>query len=93
MDKERQRVWSGHIQWQIESGWLGKAPSKVREYLSADKYVHRVKVDEQRGFFITTHRTGGLLVTDLERDVTIWSLSKVRLQLAGFPSSLRQAIC
>lgn len=61
---------------EIEKSWSGKGLSRLRELSSTGETVHRLKVDESAGLVITTHREGGLRVTDLWRDEVLWSLSK-----------------
>jgi hypothetical protein len=39
--------------------------------------VHRIKVDERNGFFLTTGRLGGLVVRDVESKKVLWELPKV----------------
>ena len=43
-----------------------------------DNDTHRIKVDENAGFCITTRLLGGLAVTHLFSGVLFWSLSPVR---------------
>ncbi|TFK33146.1 hypothetical protein BDQ12DRAFT_700895 [Crucibulum laeve] len=57
----------------IKRSWEGKAPSKVVEYKSR-KAVHRIKVDGDAGYIITTSQRGGLAVTDLEEGKMLWTL-------------------
>ncbi|RXW18353.1 hypothetical protein EST38_g7509 [Candolleomyces aberdarensis] len=38
--------------------------------------VHRIKVDEKNGFFLTTSRAGGLVVRDVESKRVLWELPK-----------------
>jgi hypothetical protein len=56
---------------------MGKAPSRVRELKATGHKVHRIKVDENVGIVVTTHRDGGLLVTDIKGDELLWSLPDV----------------
>ena len=39
--------------------------------------MHRIKVDEDIGIVITTHKTGGLNVRDIETDELLWALPPV----------------
>ncbi|KAJ3815188.1 hypothetical protein F5876DRAFT_31173 [Lentinula aff. lateritia] len=54
----------------ISKSWTGKASSHYVSYAGSGSKVHRIKVDEQAGFIITSLRDGGLLVTDLADDQT-----------------------
>jgi hypothetical protein len=66
---------------EIERGWRGKAPSVVRELTGTGTDVHRIKVDYELGFVITTRQTGGLFVCDIETDRVLWALPAVRLTI------------
>lgn len=39
--------------------------------------VHRIKVDEDVGIVITTHKDGGINVRDLYTDEVLWALPRV----------------
>ncbi|KAJ7064639.1 hypothetical protein C8F01DRAFT_1127552 [Mycena amicta] len=60
----------------IEQSWLGKGPSSVTFHATTGHNVHRIKVDERRGFIIVTggEREPGLKVVDLESGELAWSL-------------------
>ncbi|OJA19664.1 hypothetical protein AZE42_02828, partial [Rhizopogon vesiculosus] len=58
---------------EIEKGWRGKAPSTTKELTATGEYVLRIKVDENEGFVITTHHSGGLYVTDINTDRVLWA--------------------
>ncbi|KAK7063753.1 F-box domain-containing protein [Favolaschia claudopus] len=58
----------------IEKSWRGDEPSSVTLHHSAGDRVHRIKVDEERGFLIVTSRRGGISVIDLYSDNELWSL-------------------
>ncbi|KAJ3920345.1 hypothetical protein F5877DRAFT_77246 [Lentinula edodes] len=60
----------------ISKSWTGKASSHYVSYAGSGSKVHRIKVDEQAGFIITSFRDGGLLVNDLADDQVLWSLPK-----------------
>ncbi|KAH6901123.1 hypothetical protein BKA70DRAFT_710389 [Coprinopsis sp. MPI-PUGE-AT-0042] len=73
----------------ILRSWAGSRPSTVIRYhpqklapppnqffLDTPNQVHRIKVDELNGFFITTTRTGGLIVSDITTGKTLWNLPK-----------------
>lgn len=63
----------------MDRNWAGQGPVRVRAYetsLNAD--IHRIKVDEEVGILITTHRYGGLSVTDIKTDQVLWALENVR---------------
>jgi hypothetical protein len=62
------------LQYQIERSWLGMGPSALTTHLHIGTDVHRLKVDEQRGFIITTHQEGGLCVSDITEQVILWAL-------------------
>lgn len=68
----------GRRQLEIERGWRGKAPSVVRELSATGTVVHRIKVDYELGFVITTRQTGGLFVCDIKNDRILWALPPVR---------------
>ena len=76
---------------EVHSCWIGKGPSRIKDYHHAYAdyaNVHRIKVDERRGFIITTHgqRTtesqGRVVVSDINDGQLIWSLDSVRLGLS-----------
>ncbi|KAG1726149.1 hypothetical protein EDB19DRAFT_1753265 [Suillus lakei] len=77
-DKKR-TDWSQFCQrrLQIERGWRGKAPSIARELNSTGKFVHRMKVDQEEKFVITTRHTGGLSVTDYNDNRLLWATAHV----------------
>ncbi|KAJ6623185.1 hypothetical protein B0H10DRAFT_2011583 [Mycena sp. CBHHK59/15] len=58
----------------IRKAWRGGASSRVTAHRCTGNEVHRIKVDEQRGFSITTSTQGGLLIVDLHEDQVLWSL-------------------
>ncbi|KAJ7455901.1 hypothetical protein B0H11DRAFT_2066218 [Mycena galericulata] len=58
----------------IQRAWRGKASSCVTAHRRGGNEVHRIKVDEQRGFIIVTTSSGGLLVVDLYEDKVLWAL-------------------
>ncbi|KAF9237080.1 hypothetical protein BU15DRAFT_12876, partial [Melanogaster broomeanus] len=76
-----------HINWksycqrelEIERGWHGKGPSIVRELTATGTAVHRIKVDHEHGFVITTYQTGGLFVTDMKDDRVLWALPRTHV--------------
>ena len=71
---------SGQKRIQIQRNWKGKGPSILTEHKStcqASYMVHRIKVDELAGYIMMTYDKGGLLVTDLNKDVVLWSLPQV----------------
>ena len=71
---------SGRKRIQIQHNWKGKGPSFLTEHKSTSQWpymVHRIKVDELAGYIMTTFDKGGLLVTDLNEDVLLWSLPQV----------------
>jgi hypothetical protein len=53
--------------------------------------VHRIKVDEKAGYILTTKSDGGLIVTDLEEDVVLWSLSPVHVTSLSLNVLIMQA--
>ncbi|KAF8131488.1 hypothetical protein EV363DRAFT_1165258 [Boletus edulis] len=61
-------------QSEIERGWRGKAPSVVRELTATGTVVHRIKVDYELGFVITTCQIGGLFVCDIKSNRVLWAL-------------------
>ncbi|KAF8547134.1 hypothetical protein OG21DRAFT_1527362 [Imleria badia] len=68
--------WKGYCrrQLEIERGWRGKAPSVVRELTATGTVVHRIKVDYELGFVITTCQIGGLYVCDIKSNRVLWAL-------------------
>ncbi|KAJ7054042.1 hypothetical protein C8F01DRAFT_1374909 [Mycena amicta] len=61
-------------QVRIERSWKGQDASRVTFHRCAGKHVHRIKVDEQRGFAIVSTQNGGINVVDLDEDALLWSL-------------------
>ncbi|KAF7325535.1 F-box domain-containing protein [Mycena kentingensis (nom. inval.)] len=65
-------------QQRTERAWLGQAPSSVTSYPNTGRHVHRIKVDEQRGFVVVTAERAELWqrlrVVDLESGEVLWSL-------------------
>ncbi|KAJ7292712.1 hypothetical protein C8J57DRAFT_1266839 [Mycena rebaudengoi] len=78
------RALAGVVDWRsfcsaqihIKKAWRGAASSSVTAHRYAGDDVHRLKVDEERGFIITTSSQGGLNVVDLHRDEILWMLPK-----------------
>lgn len=71
----------GQLRARIEKGWMGRAPSTKKAYNAPGDHVHRIKVDEQRGFIITTYSEGGLTgltVTDIATDTALWTFDTVK---------------
>ncbi|KAF9489180.1 hypothetical protein BDN71DRAFT_1531426 [Pleurotus eryngii] len=62
----------------IAQSWLGRRPSRLHQHSSAapNSKVHRFKVDERRGFIVSTSSEGSLNVTDLATGETLWALDK-----------------
>ncbi|KAJ3540765.1 hypothetical protein NMY22_g4162 [Coprinellus aureogranulatus] len=56
--------------------WTKNLPKTVRRLVPSPKKVHRIKVDERNGFALTTHRDGGLVVTDIHTKEILWCLPK-----------------
>ncbi|RXW18351.1 hypothetical protein EST38_g7513 [Candolleomyces aberdarensis] len=48
----------------------------LHRLLPTNEKVHRIKVDERNGFFLTTTRVGGLVVRDMESEKVLWELPK-----------------
>ncbi|KAJ7201353.1 hypothetical protein GGX14DRAFT_371259 [Mycena pura] len=65
-------------QLRIHRSWRGDESSSVTFHRCCMTKVHRIKVDEQRGFSIVTtqrdRKYGGLFVVDLYEDKVLWSL-------------------
>ncbi|KAJ3564193.1 hypothetical protein NP233_g8457 [Leucocoprinus birnbaumii] len=68
---------------EVHSCWLGKGPSHIKDYYNGYVHypnVHRIKVDERRGFIITTHgqqlplSQGRVVVSDIDEGRPIWGL-------------------
>lgn len=77
----------------VRQSWLGKGPSRTKSLHNNYHNVHRIKVDEERGFFITTHgsqaivpfgvfnpNSGGLVVADITDGTPIWIMYSVSIQ-------------
>ncbi|KAF4562492.1 hypothetical protein EYR36_004152 [Pleurotus pulmonarius] len=62
----------------IPQSWLGRQPSRLRQHSSTapNSKVHRFKIDERRGFIVSTSSEGSLNVTDLATGETLWALDK-----------------
>ncbi|KAF7437516.1 hypothetical protein PC9H_004358 [Pleurotus ostreatus] len=62
----------------IAQGWLGRQPSTLRQHsrTASNSKVHRFKIDERRGFIVSTSSQGSLNVTDLATGDTLWALDK-----------------
>lgn len=82
-----ERKSQGYRACDVRMSWLGKGPSRTKSLHYGPPYypdVHRIKVDEQRGFFITTHGEphntgpGRLIVADISDGSPIWSIDSVR---------------
>ncbi|KAJ7606856.1 hypothetical protein FB45DRAFT_949312 [Roridomyces roridus] len=69
--------WKSFCQTSVhfQKAWRGEAASYVTAHTVCRGTVHRIKVDERRGFSIVTSTTGGLIVADLYTDSILWSLS------------------
>lgn len=50
----------------------------MKEFLSPGNAVHRIKIDDQAGYIITTAGHGGVVVADLYEDEVLWSLPEAR---------------
>jgi hypothetical protein len=74
----------GRRRYDIDRSWSAKGPSTITPHTATGTSVHRIKVDEKAGYILTTKFDGGLTVTDLEEEVVLWSLPKVRI---AFPTS------
>ncbi|KAJ2928384.1 hypothetical protein H1R20_g8698, partial [Candolleomyces eurysporus] len=55
---------------------LSKFIHTFYQLLPTNEKVHRIKVDERNGFFLTTSRVGGLVVRDVESRKVLWELPK-----------------
>jgi hypothetical protein len=69
----------GRRRYDIDRSWSAKGPSTITPHTATGTSVHRIKVDEKAGYILTTKFDGGLTVTDLEEEVVLWSLPKVRI--------------
>jgi hypothetical protein len=67
-----------HRRQLIDMSWNGRGPSAIKKYTDTGDGVHRIKVDEDAGYIITTSQLGGLCVTDLTRNERLWSLPQAR---------------
>lgn len=89
-----ERKSQGYRACDVRMSWLGKGPSRTKSLHYGPPYypdVHRIKVDEQRGFFITTHGEphntgpGRLIVADISDGSPIWSIDSVRSPIPPHP--------
>ncbi|KAF9489178.1 hypothetical protein BDN71DRAFT_1512381 [Pleurotus eryngii] len=62
----------------IAQGWLGQQSSTLRQHssIASNSKVHRFKIDERRGFIVSSSSEGPLNVTDLATGDTLWALDK-----------------
>lgn len=67
--------------FEMEYRWQGHWNPGIREIIGAGSAVHRIKVDQEAGYIITTSSQGGLIVTDLVTCDVLWSLSQVSSDL------------
>jgi hypothetical protein len=69
----------GQLRFCQEAKWGGLDAGDISwSALSKDHYdVHRIKVDEELGIVITTHKDGGINVRDLDTDELLWALPRV----------------
>ncbi|KAG5637600.1 hypothetical protein H0H81_003991 [Sphagnurus paluster] len=58
----------------VENSWSAKASSRITAHRGAGRSVHRIKVDENAGYILTTSYVGGLTVTDLKTSQNLWTL-------------------
>jgi hypothetical protein len=68
----------------IETNWQGHTQPRVKEFRASGDSVHRIKIDADAGYIITTLRRGGLRVTDLYRNEVLWSLPEARLHPSSY---------
>ena len=61
----------------MEENWQGREQPHARFLSSTGGSAYQIKIDETRGFIITTYRDGSLLVRDLDNDEELWSLQTV----------------
>ena len=65
----------------METQWMemlrSELPREIAKIVPNTKNVHRIKADERNGFVLTTHRDGGLVVTDIHTKEILWCLPKV----------------
>ena len=77
---------AGQRQMQLERNWEGRGQNPSYKYYenSLDD-VHRFKLDERPGarLVISTHRNGGLRLTDMDEGDRVWELPFVRLPVSG----------
>ncbi|KIY48561.1 hypothetical protein FISHEDRAFT_17490, partial [Fistulina hepatica ATCC 64428] len=59
---------------QINNSWRGYGPSRRQDYVIVSPGTHRIKVDEARGFIITSSSIGGIVITDLDTDSLLFAL-------------------
>ncbi|KAF8651136.1 hypothetical protein AX16_004859 [Volvariella volvacea WC 439] len=80
LDGTKRKRWKSFCKrrFQIDNAWKGtpKSRCRLRQYHATEDSVHRIKVDEERGFIINTSGNGGLLVTGLDFCNPLWSLSE-----------------
>ncbi|KZT05451.1 uncharacterized protein LAESUDRAFT_743961 [Laetiporus sulphureus 93-53] len=59
----------------LDRNWAGLGTVATKLYCNSNSDVHRIKIDEARGLLITSHRKGGIMITDLQTDELLWGLS------------------
>lgn len=83
----RQYAHVGHDQLALDHNWEGRGSPPAEGFLHATGVnVHRFKIDMDRGFVITTHTNGGLVVSPLDpqRVEPIFQISNVSLICTSF---------
>ena len=72
---------TAHDLLMMETQWVEmlrfELPKTIGKVVPSVKNVHRIKVDERNGFVLTTHRDGGLIVSDIRTKEILWCLPKV----------------
>lgn len=68
---------AGKRRTEIRQSWEGYGFSRFVNHPSSGLSVHRIKVDELRGFIITSSILGMLIVSDLHSDQVLWAFEEV----------------
>ncbi|KAI0687433.1 hypothetical protein BC835DRAFT_1512682 [Cytidiella melzeri] len=64
------------LRFSLEASWAGLGDISLTTLLMDHSDVHRLKIDEDIGIIITTHRDGGINVRDLGTDEVLWALPR-----------------
>ncbi|KAI0090764.1 hypothetical protein BDY19DRAFT_992179 [Irpex rosettiformis] len=68
------------LRFSLEAKWAGIGHPSWKELSADHRDVHRIKVDEEIGIVITTHKDGGINVRDIHTDEVLWALPRTYVQ-------------